>query len=76
MLKNWKELLQRHNLEETNEMPIVKKYSDLIILLLLVIVLILLLILFTDMHVAKINREIKQAAFIIDNLQLKNSFNL
>jgi len=42
-------------------MPIVKKYSDLIILLLLIIVLILLLIIFTDMHVAKINRDIKQA---------------
>jgi hypothetical protein len=46
-------------------MPIVKKYSDLIILLLLILVLILLLIIFTDMHVAKINREIKQAATII-----------
>ena len=52
-------------------MPIVKKYSDLIILLLLIIVLILLLIIFTDMHVAKINREIKQAALITYNIQLK-----
>ncbi|NCU02707.1 MAG: hypothetical protein GXC73_01870 [Chitinophagaceae bacterium] len=48
-------------------MPILKKYSDLIILLLLVIVLILLLILFTDVHVAKINRDIKQVSNIGNN---------
>ena len=53
-------------------MPIVKKYSDLIILLLLIIVLIQLLIIFTDMHVAKINREIKQASLITYNLKLFN----
>ncbi|WP_164972813.1 hypothetical protein [Lacibacter luteus] len=45
-------------------MPIIKKYTDLIILLLLVLVLILLLIIFTDMHVAKINRNIQQTAII------------
>lgn len=33
-------------------------------MLLLLIVLILLLIIFTDMHLAKINREIKQASMI------------
>jgi hypothetical protein len=41
-----------------------KKYSWFIIVLLLVLVLILLLILFTDVHVAKINREIKQSSII------------
>ncbi|MGN6299379.1 MAG: hypothetical protein ACTHM7_21475 [Ginsengibacter sp.] len=43
-------------------MHIVKKYYWLIILLLIVLVLILLLIIFTDMHVAKINQEIKQVS--------------
>jgi uncharacterized membrane protein len=43
-----------------------KKYSWFIIVLLLVLVLILLLILFTDVHVAKINREIKQSSIIIN----------
>jgi len=42
----------------------VKKYSWFIIVLLLVIVFILLLILFTDVHVAKINRDIKQTSII------------
>lgn len=39
-----------------------KKYSNIIIVLLIIIVLILLLIIFTDIHVAKINREIKQVS--------------
>lgn len=43
-------------------MQIQKKYYKLIILLLIVLVLILLLIIFTDLHVAKINREIKQVS--------------
>ncbi|MGJ7032096.1 hypothetical protein [Niabella hirudinis] len=41
-------------------MRFVKKYSSQIIILLLILVLILLLIIFTDMHVAAINREIEQ----------------
>lgn len=44
------------------KLPIVKKYSYFIIVLLLILVLILLLIIFTDVHVAKINREIKQVS--------------
>ncbi len=43
-------------------MSLIKKYSNLIIVLLLILVLILLLIIFTDVHVAKINREIKQVS--------------
>ncbi len=46
-------------------MQIQEKYCRLIILLLLVLVLILLIIIFTDMHVAKINREIKQVSAFI-----------
>jgi len=49
----------------------VKKYSWFIIVLLLVLVLILLLIIFTDVHVAKINREIKQTSIITQD---KDSF--
>ncbi|SDC62394.1 hypothetical protein [Niabella drilacis] len=45
-------------------MHFVKKYSNLIIILLLILVLILLLIIFTDIHVAKINRAIKQTSVI------------
>jgi uncharacterized membrane protein len=41
-----------------------KKYGWFIIVLLLVLVIILLLIIFTDVHVAKINREIKQTSSI------------
>jgi|GEM_PF-5219358 len=44
-----------------------RKYSSLIIILLLLLVLILLLIIFTDIHVAKINREIKQTSVIIQD---------
>lgn len=43
-------------------MSLIKKYSNVIIVLLIILVLILLLIIFTDVHVAKINREIKQAS--------------
>ncbi|HWI91540.1 MAG TPA: hypothetical protein VNT20_09715 [Flavisolibacter sp.] len=42
----------------------IKKYGWFIIVLLLVLVIILLLIIFTDVHVAKINREIKQTSSI------------
>ncbi|AHF17971.1 hypothetical protein NIASO_17900 [Niabella soli DSM 19437] len=41
-------------------MRFIKKYSSLIIILLLILVLILLLIIFTNMHLAAINREIKR----------------
>ena len=51
----------------------VKKYGWFIIVLLLVLVLILLLILFTDVHVAKINREIKQSSIIITNAENHHS---
>lgn len=43
-------------------MSFLKKYSNFIIVVLIILVLILLLIIFTDVHVAKINREIKQAS--------------
>jgi hypothetical protein len=42
-------------------MAIIKKYSDYIILLLVILLLILLLIIVTDIHVAKINRDIRQS---------------
>lgn len=45
-------------------MSFVKKYSHFIIVLLLILVLILLLIIFTDVHVAEINRDIKQAGHL------------
>jgi uncharacterized membrane protein len=46
------------------QMAIIKKYHYLIIVLLIILVLILLLIIFTDVHVAKISRDIKQASII------------
>jgi len=43
-------------------MSFLKKYNDYIILLLVALVLILLLIIITDMHVAKINKQMEQTA--------------
>ncbi|MGC4103824.1 hypothetical protein [Ferruginibacter sp.] len=37
-----------------------KRYSDQIIVILVAIILVLLLILYTDMHIAKIDRQMKE----------------
>lgn len=41
-------------------MTLLRKYSDYIILLLVILVLILLLIMYTDMHLAKINQDVRE----------------
>ena len=46
-------------------MSFLRKYSDYIILLLVIIVLVLLLIIITDIHVARINRDMQHVGLII-----------
>lgn len=52
-------------------MAVLRKYSDYIILLLVILVLILLLIMYTDMHLAKINQDVRETLLTITlNLRL------
>ena len=41
-------------------MALFRKYSDYVILLLVILILILLLILYTDVHLAKINQDVRE----------------
>lgn len=45
-------------------MALLRKYSDYIILILVVVVLILLLIMYTDIHLALIDRDVEQSVLL------------